>query len=204
MAGLRGLGTRLAPVRARLRHWFGFGTRRGVANATVAVSLLCALLSLLRGQDANWDLRNYHVYNAWALLEGRLGIDLAPAQMQSYFAPLLDVPYFLLVQHAPAPLAGILLGLLHGSFPPGVRPTLPDRWWWIMLALLGLPIARRCVTTVADPTPERVQLAVKHCLLSIIVLDAAVTFLASSWYDAVVVLGLLLPAVLLGRWVYST
>ncbi|AKC88127.1 hypothetical protein WQ53_02020 [Pseudoxanthomonas suwonensis] len=34
--------------------------------------------------------------------------------MQSYFVPLLDVPYFLLVQHAPAPLAGILLGLLHG------------------------------------------------------------------------------------------
>lgn len=102
-------------------------------------------------------------------------------------------------------LGGIaLLGLLHRSFPPGVRPTLPDRWWWIMLALLGLPIARRCVTTVADPTPERVQLAVKHCLLSIILLDAAVTFLASSWYDAVVVLGLLLPAVLLGRWVYST
>jgi len=102
-------------------------------------------------------------------------------------------------------LGGIaLLGLLHRSFPPGVRPTLPDRWWWIMLALLGLPIARRGVTTVADPTPERVQLAVKHCLLSIIVLDAAVTFLAGSWYDAVVVLGLLLPAVLLGRWVYST
>jgi len=102
-------------------------------------------------------------------------------------------------------LGGIaLLGLLHDRLPPGVRPRLPDRWWWMMLALLGLPIARRCVTTVADPTPERVQMAVKHCLLSIIVLDAAVTFLAGSGYDALVVLGLLLPAVVLGRWVYST
>ncbi|KAF1695725.1 hypothetical protein CSC64_02765 [Pseudoxanthomonas koreensis] len=104
----------LARPLAALARTFGFGTRRGIARATVAVSVLCALASLLRGQDANWDLRNYHVYNAWAVLEGRLGIDLAPAQMQSYFVPLLDVPYFLLVQHAPAPLAAVLLGLLHG------------------------------------------------------------------------------------------
>ena len=118
MAWLRGVAARasarLVPLGARLRDRFGFGTRRGIANATVAVSLLCALVSLLRGQDANWDLRNYHVHNAWALLQGRLGSDLAPAQMQSYFVPLLDVPYFLLVQHAPAPMAGVLLGLLHG------------------------------------------------------------------------------------------
>jgi len=86
-------------------------------------------------------------------------------------------------------LGGIgLLGLLYQRFPPGFRPALPERWWWLMLALLALPIARRCVTTVADPTPERVQLAVKHCLLSIIVLDAAVTLVAGSGYDAVLVL----------------
>jgi hypothetical protein len=111
-----GIAARARLVRslAVLQATFGFATARGRVNATVAVSALCALLSLLRGQDANWDLRNYHVYNAWALLEGRLGMDLAPAQMQSYFLPLLDVPYFLLVQHAPAPLAGALLGLLHG------------------------------------------------------------------------------------------
>ncbi|WP_162409014.1 glycosyltransferase 87 family protein [Pseudoxanthomonas daejeonensis] len=105
---------RFAGVFAALGRTFGFTTRRGVINATVVVALVCGLVSLLRGQDANWDLRNYHVYNGWALLEGRLGLDLAPAQMQSYFVPLLDVPYFLLVQHAPAPLAGFLLGLLHG------------------------------------------------------------------------------------------
>lgn len=114
----RGLAARLhgcvAGLLEALVRRFGFGTRRGIANASVAVALLCALASLLRGQDANWDLRNYHVHNAWSLLEGRLGLDLAPAQMQSYFVPLLDVPYYLLVQHAPAPLAGVLLGLLHG------------------------------------------------------------------------------------------
>jgi hypothetical protein len=114
----RGLRTRLREATGRsattLARVFGFGTRRGIVAATTAVALLCGLLSLLRGQDANWDLRNYHVHNAWALLEGRIGLDLAPAQMQSYFPPLLDVPYFLLVQHAPPPLAGWLLGVLHG------------------------------------------------------------------------------------------
>ena len=123
---------RLHPMGAWMGGVFGFGTRRGMANASLAVSLLCGLLSLLRGQDANWDLRNYHVYNAWALLEGRLGIDLAPAQMQSYFVPLLDVPYFLLVQHAPAPVAGLLLGLLHGlAFLPAA--------WIAWRALAGDP-----------------------------------------------------------------
>ena len=153
MAWLRGVAARasarLVPLGARLRDRFGFGTRRGIANATVAVSLLCALVSLLRGQDANWDLRNYHVHNAWALLEGRLGIDLAPAQMQSYFVPLLDVPYFLLVQHAPAPLAGVLLGLLHGLafLPVGwiawrALATDPRRDWLApLLALAGLASA---------------------------------------------------------------
>lgn len=109
-----GLRQRLAAGLAALRAGFGFGTRRGIVRSTLVVSLLCALASVLRGQDANWDLRNYHLYNAWALLHGRLGLDLAPAQLQSYFVPLLDVPYLLLMQHAPAPLAAALLGWLHG------------------------------------------------------------------------------------------
>ena len=90
------------------------GTRRGRLLTTLVMALLCALLSLLRGQDANWDLRNYHLHNAWSWLHGRFALDLAPAQLQSYFIPLLDLPYYLLVQHAPAPVAGVFLGLLHG------------------------------------------------------------------------------------------
>ena len=62
----------------------------------VACLLIGAWYAVSRGQDASWDLRNYHLYNAWALLHGRLGIDLAPASLQGYFNPLLDLPYYLL------------------------------------------------------------------------------------------------------------
>lgn len=88
--------------------------RYGVA-ACLSFGVLC---SVLHGQDASWDLRNYHLYNAWALLHGRLALDLAPAGMQSYFNPLLDLPYFLLgtgpLAHLPRVLAA-LQGLWYGG-----------------------------------------------------------------------------------------
>lgn len=103
--------------RQRLLHWadrhFGFHSPRQIAAAVTAVVLLGALLSLGLGQDANWDLRNYHLYigDAWA--HDRLGVDLAPAQMQSYFSPLLDVLHAWLMLQLPGPVAGLLLGGLH-------------------------------------------------------------------------------------------
>src|SRR5258706_8592967 len=45
-------------------------------------------------QDANWDLKNYHYYNAYAFLNGRIAWDVAPAQLQSYHNPLLDLPFY--------------------------------------------------------------------------------------------------------------
>ena len=58
--------------------------------------------ALVLGQDANWDLRNYHWYNAYALLNGRYGIDLLPAQTPTFYNPALDVPFYLLATHVPA------------------------------------------------------------------------------------------------------
>jgi 4-amino-4-deoxy-L-arabinose transferase-like glycosyltransferase len=55
-----------------------------------------ALVAVALGQDANWDLRNYHLYNVWAWLHGRLQTDLAAAGPQSYYNPLLDLPYYLM------------------------------------------------------------------------------------------------------------
>ena len=53
-----------------------------------------AISAMLLRQDANWDLRNYHFYNAWAFVHDRLGWDLAPAQFQTFFNPLLDLPFY--------------------------------------------------------------------------------------------------------------
>lgn len=78
------------------------------------VPLALGLLSLLMGQDSSWDLQNYHLYNPWALLQGRWHTDLAPAGLQSYFNPLIDLPFYALTHGLPAPLAGASMGLLQG------------------------------------------------------------------------------------------
>ncbi len=104
---------------AALEAWFKRRTYplqhpRAVRVASMTVPLLFGLLSLLLGQDSNWDLRNYHLYNAYALLNDRLALDMAPGNWQSYFNPALDIPYFLLVTRFPGPVAGFVFGVLHG------------------------------------------------------------------------------------------
>lgn len=68
----------------------------------VACVAAAGAASLLLGQDANWDLRNYHYYNPWALLNGRWAIDIAPAQVQTFYNPVGDLPFYFLVAALPA------------------------------------------------------------------------------------------------------
>ena len=76
--------------------------------------LLFGLLSIYYGQDINWDLRNYHYYNPYAFLNGRLGYDYAPAQLQTYFNPLLDIPFYFVSAKLKPIVIGFLMGGLHG------------------------------------------------------------------------------------------
>ena len=87
---------------------------RAAARAAWLAPLVTGLFALLLGQDTNWDLLNYHFYNPYALLNDRVGIDLAAAQFQSYFNPLLDLPYYAMVSHWPAMAAGFAMGAAHG------------------------------------------------------------------------------------------
>ena len=110
--------------------------------------LLFGAWSLCLGIDANWDLYNYHLYNPFALINGKLHVDLAPAGLQTYFNPLLDVPYYVMSLHLPAPLVGFVMGVLHGlnfllllgiarkalpGLPEGDRNRVP-----LLLALAGV------------------------------------------------------------------
>ena len=94
--------------------------RRGIVWARWAPLLgflaTAALAGALAGPDAGWDLRNYHLYNGVALLRGRVGIDLAPAQLQTFYAPDLDLLYALLLRalNAHPALLDAVLALPHG------------------------------------------------------------------------------------------
>ena len=89
-------------------------------------ALLCAsLVSLYLGQDANWDLQNYHFYNPYAFINDRIDWDIAPAQLQSYHNPLADIPFYWAVRaDLPPQSIAILLAL-----PAGVA------WFFLFLSL---------------------------------------------------------------------
>lgn len=86
----------------------------------VALALVClapfvfGVVAIALGQDANWDLRNYHWYNAYALLNQRFGLDWLPSQTPWFYNPALDVPFYLLATHVPAKVAGFALGATQG------------------------------------------------------------------------------------------
>jgi len=71
---------------------------------------------------------------------------------------------------------------------------------WSFLVLLTLPF----LIAIIFPIPAAVQTAVKFGILSIIVLDALVVLPVRGVWPAQTVLLLLIPALILGRWVYST
>ncbi|OIP62090.1 MAG: hypothetical protein CO150_07825 [Nitrospirae bacterium CG_4_9_14_3_um_filter_53_35] len=76
------------------------------------------LLAIVMGQDAGWDLRNYHFYNPYAFLHGRMNFDIVPAQVANFYNPILYVPFYEMVVHLPPKAVGFLLGTVQGlNFP---------------------------------------------------------------------------------------
>jgi hypothetical protein len=76
--------------------------------------IVSGLVSLYLGQDGNWDLRNYHYYNAYSFLNNRLTYDVAPAQIQSFYNPILDIPFYLMMQYLRPIFYGFIVGGLQG------------------------------------------------------------------------------------------
>lgn len=105
-------------------------TRTRVAALLAGAVVALGALSVQLGQDVNFDLLNYHYYDGWAFLHGRLDRDLAPAGQQTYLAPLLHVVHYLGIAHLPPRLFGFLLGAAHGLNLP-------------LVFLLGLAVLRR-------------------------------------------------------------
>lgn len=116
--------------------------------AAVLGPILCGLYAVWLGADANWDLRNYHFYNAYALIHGRRGFDLAVAHHATFYNPFSDLPFYALVQLLPPHGVGFAMGLLHGlNFVIvlamawrllATAPPVARRWGSIAVAGLGM------------------------------------------------------------------
>ncbi len=70
---------------------------------------------VLLGKDTSWDFRNYHWYAPYALLNHRLGLDVAVAHQASYYNPYLDIPFYWLATHTRAWVALAMLGAAQGA-----------------------------------------------------------------------------------------
>jgi len=94
-------------------------------------------LSLLLGQDANWDLQNYHYYNPWAWVHGQRGYtrDIVAAQLQTYHNPLADLPFYQMVKERwdPQTIAMTL------AIPAGIAAF----FLWKLLTVLFRDLPRR-------------------------------------------------------------
>ena len=104
-----------------------------------------------------------------------------------------------------AAMAVMALGVaILGSSALYVPLRVDCQMFLLLLALLMFTVLRRCGMAALDPVPQKVQAAVKHSILSLIWLDAATAIVTAGPVYGIAIAALLIPALLLGRWVYST
>ena len=74
----------------------------------------------------------------------------------------------------------------------------------ILLGGFSLLLATRVLPAISEPGPVTVQRAVKVAVLGIIAINAATTAAFAGAVPGLIVLAHLIPALLIGRWIYST
>jgi hypothetical protein len=141
------------------------------AAVFVAVPLAFGLYAVGRGRDANWDLQNYHWYDAYALLDWRYDRDVAPAHTMSFLPPHLYVPWFVLGNALPARLLGFVIGAVHSAN---------------LLMLYGLGL-------VMLPIERRIHREAVALLLAMVGMcgGMSIGLLGTSFIDSVVTIGIL-------------
>ncbi|GAC1336883.1 MAG: hypothetical protein NVSMB18_00850 [Acetobacteraceae bacterium] len=137
---------------------------------TLLYSAVClaagATLSVQLGQDANWDLLNYHLYNGYAALHGRFARDLIASGMQSSLNPVLDALYAGLalgpLRHAPRALAAVT-GLWFGAvliLASGLaRRLYRSRPLSLLFAATALAVTGAATISQVGTATEEVQVA---------------------------------------------
>ena len=80
----------------------------------------------------------------------------------------------------------------------------PMRGYPLLIGLIGLTVVNRGIKGISHPVPRKVQLAVKHALLTLILVDASIVLMWVGPVYAVCVVILLLPALISALRIRST
>jgi len=170
---------------------------------------LCRLLNVLLGMSASGiavpsdDIfLSYHA-SSW-LIAGGMGLYITGVTWFSRSEAVQSSrPQLILATLVIA--AGVVLLALLPLWPHPGKPLLgSDNLAYLLFAVLALPMVRRALVAISDPQPANVQAMIKHCILSLIMLNAAITMLTTGPISGLLIAALLIPSLLLGRWVYST
>jgi hypothetical protein len=105
-------------------------------------------------------------------------------------------------------LSLLLALLLRAKLHAGTGPTkhlaqLGTVAFPYLLVGFGFLVGRSVARAIADPSPKNVQAAVKRCVLGLVALDAVLATMFVG-LPGLLLLLLLPPALVLGKWVYST
>ena len=155
---------------------------------------LFGVLSVMLGQDANWDLRNYHFYNPYSFINNRMDFDALPSQVANFYNPLLYVPFYYAVSLLPPKGVGFLLGWIQGfNFPlllAITRQILPSRESFTASARKhgGLCFALSLIGMLGAANISELGTMFSDNLLSILILSSLWIILAS------------MPQLLLSNW----
>ncbi|HMC10603.1 MAG TPA: UbiA family prenyltransferase [Pirellulaceae bacterium] len=171
---------------------------------------LCRMLNALLGMSAagiavpsDETFLTYHT-SSW-LIAGGLGLYITGV---TWFArsEAAESSRMQLIVSTLVIAGGIVLVALLPQWPHPEKKLLvaDNNIAYLLFAVLALPMVRRAVTAISDPQPANVQAMIKHCILSLIMLNAAITMLTSGPMPGLAIAALLAPSLLLGRWVYST
>jgi 4-hydroxybenzoate polyprenyltransferase len=155
----------------------------------------CRFLNVLLGLSAAgsiaWPLGLHLAFVVGLYIVGVTWFARTEARMSSQRA---------LAAAATVMLSGLILALpLPLRFAPGTSSVLYPYLLVILAFLVGFPVCHAIFT----PTPEHVQAAVKRSIMGLVVLDAVLATAAVGAWGLLLLL-LLVPALTLGRWIYST
>lgn len=171
----------------------------------IAVPICFGLLAVFLGQDANWDLRNYHFYNPYALLYGRMDVDVAPAHVATFYNPILYVPFYWMVVSLSPKLVGLLLGLVQGlNFIPlysiskqlitAFKPTREDSQGHFEVRLCFLSLCVSVLGLLGAGNVSELGTMFSDNILSILILTAlylCISAIPSGRFALVVIAGFL-------------